>query len=321
MSPRHSATAPDTAPDRDETPVAAGTLRAVPPFDFLQSLAFIDSFAPAQSEQITTATCLSKAFIVNGRAIAVRIAATAADAAPELALSVRSDAVITAELLVATIDRVRFYLSLDDDLRPFYAIARADPAFAPVLARLHGYHQVKLPTPFENAAWAILSQRTRMPTARRVKHALTEALGRSIVVAGTTLRAFPEPAAVAAATVADLARIIGNDRKARYLAAASSAFAEVDEAFLRHGPSDDVETWLRDIPGIGPWSASFVLIRGLGRMEAAPVETELARAAARWYGPLSPDELTEIARRYGPWQGYWAHYLRVAPDLASPAAR
>ncbi|MBA2518989.1 MAG: DNA-3-methyladenine glycosylase 2 family protein [Chloroflexia bacterium] len=321
MSQHRSATDPQAAPDRDDGWIDAGILPAVPPFDFSHSLAFIGSFAPAQPDQVTTATSLSKAFIVNGQAVAVRITATPAVTAPELTLSVHADAAISVELLATIIDRVRFYLGLDDDLRPFYAIARVDPAFAPVLARLHGYHQVKFPTPFENAAWAILSQRTRMPIARRVKHALTETFGQSIAVAGTTLWAFPEPAAIAAAPVADLERIIGNDRKAHYLAAAASAFADVDETFLRHGPSDEVECWLRDIPGIGPWSASFILIRGLGRMEATPVESELARAAARWYGPLAPDELTEIARRYGPWQGYWAQYLRVAHDRASPTAR
>ena len=34
-----------------------------------------------------------------------------------------------------------------------------------------------------------------------------------------------------------------------------------------------------------------------------------------YYGkglPLAEEEFENLAARYGPWQGYWAHYLRVA---------
>ncbi len=59
-------------------------------------------------------------------------------------------------------DRLGFYLSLQDDLRPFYAIADADPDFAPVARGLYGFQQVKFLTPFEHLCWAILTQRTPM---------------------------------------------------------------------------------------------------------------------------------------------------------------
>jgi hypothetical protein len=36
-------------------------------------------------------------------------------------------------------ERISFFLSLDDDLRPFYAIGEEDPAFEPVIQMLYGY--------------------------------------------------------------------------------------------------------------------------------------------------------------------------------------
>ncbi len=69
------------------------------------------------------------------------------------------------------------------------------------------------------------------------------------------------------------------------------------------------------IKGIGEWSATFIMVRGLGRMEYIPLtETRLLEAASKVYGhgkELSREELIHLAERYGPWQGYWAHYLRV----------
>ena len=66
------------------------------------------------------------------------------------------------------------------------------------------------------------------------------------------------------------------------------------------------------LPGIGPWSAMFVMIRGLGRTDEMPTEKEFLRAAARVYGgALDEKALVQLSDRYGPWRGYWAHYLRA----------
>lgn len=54
------------------------------------------------------------------------------------------------------VDRVRFFLSVDDDLVPFYTIGREAPHVLPIQKRLRGSHQVKFLTPFKNACWADL---------------------------------------------------------------------------------------------------------------------------------------------------------------------
>ena len=76
-----------------------------------------------------------------------------------------------------------------------------------------------------------------------------------------------------------------------------------------------MEKWLRDIRGIGPWSARFILLRALGRYQVLPEnERGLTRAASLVYGagtPLTPQDVEAISNGYGRWQGYWAHYLRV----------
>ena len=93
------------------------------------------------------------------------------------------------------------------------------------------------------------------------------------------------------------------------------AFSQVDEAFLREGSYDEVSRWLRAIPGVGAWSAAFVMIRSLGRMEHIPYgDQALMRIAGQVYGagkPLPAEEVQRLADHYGDLQGYWAHYLRV----------
>jgi DNA-3-methyladenine glycosylase II len=292
-----------------------GTLTPKPPFDFDKSLEFLGHFRPAMGEQKTLDGILTKAISINGQVIVFRVQSTGTLDAPELAYILYSDAVINEDLHQAIRDRIRFFLSLDDDLRPFYAIAEEDPAFEPVMQELYGYHQVKFLAPFENAVWAILSQRNLMAVSRKMKDGLTERYGGSLVVDGTTYRAFPEAFQLALASVDEINEVVRNLWKSEGVSNVARAFDGVDEEWLRSAPYAEVEKWLLGIKGIGAWSASFILLRGLGRMNQLPVgEKWLLQAARRFYGNdlLEMKDLERLAKPYGDHAGYWAHYLRAA---------
>lgn len=296
----------------------SGTLHPTLPFDFARSLEFLGFFPPTQNEQSLAEQTLTKAICLRGQVIGFQVKSVGSSEAPQLVYTLWSEQPLDAPTERAVVDRLRFYLSLDDDLRPFYAIGQADPRFAPVIQRLYGYHQVKFLTPFENACWAILTQRTPMAVARKLKQALTTHYGGSLILDGTEYWAFPEPGVLAEAGETDLAVLLHHVRRAEYLHAVARAFATVDETFLRTGPYEEVNTWLRGLKGIGEWSSDFILLRGLGRMEGLPItEKRIVEAASKVYGqgrPLSEQAVRQLAGRYGPWRGYWAHYLRVGGD-------
>jgi DNA-3-methyladenine glycosylase II len=137
------------------------------PFDFAQTLRFAEAFTPARGEQRVTQVALAKAIMIQGRPIGFHGASLGQVDAPALAYTLYGAGPFTPDLIAACENRLRFYLSLDDDLHPFYQIAQDDAAMAPIIARRHGLHQMKFPTPFENAAWAILTQRTPIAAARQ----------------------------------------------------------------------------------------------------------------------------------------------------------
>ncbi len=296
------------------TPYSAqGTLAPAAPFDFDKSLDFLGFFAPMEGEQVLAARALAKAVLLGGQIVVFELAVSGSIEQPRLDYTLHSDQPIDDATRAAAEDRIAFFLSLNDDLRPFYAIGLDDPPFAPVIQRLYGYHQVKFLTPFENACWAVLTQRNPLPIAKKLKHALSKRFGASLEIDGQLYTAFPEPAPLAAADPDELLELVGNSRRAEYLQAAARAFSGTDEAWLRTAPYAEVEVWLRAIKGMGAWSTTFVLLRGLGRMDQLPVgEARLGEAAAKVYGhTLSDAELAAIAGRYGAYRGYWAHYLRV----------
>src|SRR5438105_5828787 len=160
------------------------TLHPTPPFDFNKTLDFLEGFSPTRGEQSLTARVLTKAIWVAGQVVVFRVQSSGTLEAPRLECALHSAQPLTAGMLAAARDRLSFFLSLDDDLRPFYALAQADPAMAPEAQRLYGLHQVKFPTPFENAAWAVLTQRAPIPMARQMKQAVVARYGASLMLDG-----------------------------------------------------------------------------------------------------------------------------------------
>jgi len=287
------------------------TLPATAPFDFDASLAFVHGFAPTRGEQEAGDGRLVAAMRAAGATVLASV--TAATDGPGVQVSLRADGPLGADAASAAGARIAFWLSLDDDLAPFYEIARQDAAFRPVVERLHGYHQVKFASPWENVAWAILAQRTPMPVAQRAKRALVEHVGNAVDEDGRTWWAFPDAGQVAGLDRAVLAGVVGNERKAGFLHESAQRWTTFDEDLLRTAPHGTVRDLLLGLPGIGPWSASFVMIRGLGRMESVSADREMLRAATRVYGhPVDEAELAQLAEPYGTWAGYWAHYLRAS---------
>jgi DNA-3-methyladenine glycosylase II len=292
-----------------------GELVARPPFDFRQSLRFLRSFAPAQGEVVLDDASLTMATSVAGRAIAFQVISVDSCAAPRLGYRLYSTRPIGSDVANAVADRISFFLSLEDDLAPFYELARQDPDFRPVVEELHGYHPVKFLTPFECGVWALLAQRTQMVVTRRMKQALAETYGDAASFAGKVYHAFPEAGRLALADPGELAGVIRHSLKAGLVCGAATAFDLADDHWLRRAPYAEVERWLRQTRGIGAWSAQFILLRGLGRTDKVPEgEVRVREAAGHIYAgglPLNDEAFAGIIGTYGPWQGYWAHYLRA----------
>ena len=292
-----------------------GTLTPTPPFDFSKSLQFLGIFGPTKNEQTVSTHSLTKAISIDGQTVVFQLTSIGTTEKPGLEYTLFSKDTITEAMENAVTERMTFFLSLKDDLQPFYRIGREDADFAPIIEHLYGYHQVKFLTPFENACWAVLTQRNPMKIAQQTKQALVEKYGSSLEVSGSVYWAFPEPMQIAVVDESELLKMIRNDRRTEYLVAVARAFSEADEEFLKTASDEEVEAWLRNIKGIGEWSATFIMVRGLGRMERVPLtEARLFEAASKVYGhgeELNRDDLKRLADKYGLWQGYWAHYIRV----------
>ncbi|MBV8200902.1 MAG: DNA-3-methyladenine glycosylase 2 family protein [Acidobacteria bacterium] len=212
---------------------------------------------------------------------------------------------------------VRRMLDLDTDLAPFLAMARRDPVLRPLVARHPGLRLPQLPDPFEGAVRAIVGQQVSVAAARTVVDRLIRRLGEPVAAAAGSFFAFPHPAAMAAAPAELLAGLGLTRAKATALIAVAAASRDgtLDWERLRGAPPEAAHQVLLALPGIGPWTASYIRMRALGDCDAFPasdlgvVKALAALGLLAPAGRLAAAEISALAERWRPFRAYAAIHL------------
>jgi DNA-3-methyladenine glycosylase II len=203
--------------------------------------------------------------------------------------------------------------SLDHDGAGFDALADRDPKLGRVMKALPGLRPVCFTSPYECAAWAIVSQRIAKTQAANVLERFVAEHGPAIEVAGATVRAFPEPKKLARVTrIAGVAAV--KVERLREVAAAAME-GKLDAEKLRALGDEDGPASLRAIPGIGPFWSSGIYLRGCGIVDVFPDEPLSVAAAGVLHGlgdRPSSAELERITDRWRPYRMWACFLLRVA---------
>jgi DNA-3-methyladenine glycosylase II len=123
---------------------------------------------------------------------------------------------------------------------------------------------------------------------------------------GRRFHGTPDSRAIAAARPAALCACGLSARKAEALRAIARAIAS---GALAVDPIEDLPTehalrLLLTLPGIGPWSAALVLLRGFRRLDVFPPGDVGAQRSVAALLKAGRDELAERVERFGELRGY-----------------
>ncbi len=278
-------------------------LHARGPYSLAASARFLEGFAPA-AQAPATSDHTHWAFAADDGVSHVGVCLLArSDGAALTVLGGRGAAVR---------DQVERILSLDADGAAFAAVGDRDPVVGRLQQRLDGLRPVLFFTPYEAAAWAVISHRVRLPQAAAAKRRLQQELGDEISIHGERLFAFPSPERVLAS--AALPGLPERKRERLRAVAEAAASGHLDAARLRALPADEAIAALKTLPGIGDFYAQLVLIRGAGSPDVLPTaEARLLRAVGLAYGIESPSQadMERIAESWRPFRSWVAFLLRV----------
>ena len=203
------------------------------------------------------------------------------------------------------------YFRLEEDPESHLRHAEAGalrelPGFMPLLGL-----RLLRQDPWETTASFICSAAANIRKITTCVEGIAEAWGEPI--AGTMRRSFPGPAAIAGARERDL-RALGLGFRAPYLLETARRIAEGRHGSwerMRRVPYAEARKALQDLPGVGPKIADCILLFGLERLEAYPVDRWIRRAtlelAAR--RRAKDEDLARWAERLGPGRGYLQQIL------------
>jgi DNA-3-methyladenine glycosylase II len=204
--------------------------------------------------------------------------------------------------LDAAAEQVARFLCLDIDAADWPGVADRDPIVAAAQQAMPGFRPCGFHSPYEAAAWAVLSAHTRIPEAVRLRRELIAAYGAD--------GAFPAPDDLVRAV--ETGGLVLPGRKAGYLLAVAHAAQDglLEGPRLRALPEDDARRQLRSIVGIGPFGADLILIRGANTVDVLPrAEPRLDAEITHLYGPGAT--LADVAEAWRPFRSWAAVYLRA----------
>ncbi len=199
---------------------------------------------------------------------------------------------------------IRTMLGLDLDPAPFERALAREPSLHTIARGLRGMRPPRFPDFFEMFANVIPFQQVSLDAGMAVVTRLIERFGEPIEREGVRIFAFPSVDIIAGAHIDELRKCGLSARKAESLRAIACAIVsgELSEAHISQLPTSEALRVQVAQPGIGPWSASLVLLRGLGRLDAFPPGDV---GVARGLGALITDDTTEhVIERFGEFRGY-----------------
>lgn len=184
---------------------------------------------------------------------------------PELALDIPKELSKTqTELVVEAVSR-QFNLSLDlGHMRKTIK----DVRLVNLMDERVGYHPVIFPSPWECISHAIISSQVTDKLTQRVLEQLMVTYGTKLEWQGMDFLCFPRPDQFIHAKQEDLRAMQLSNRKAEYLIGLSQLLVKNPTFFpsLFHKSADEIRENLLKIRGIGPYTASFAVTFGFGRM-------------------------------------------------------
>ena len=260
------------------------------PWSLAISRAFWEGFTPAALPD-QAGDVLRTAFVAERDWTTVTATVRQEGAAAHITVAGRGD-------LDAAADQVARFLALDVDARDWPAVGDRDPVIGAAQRALPGVRPCGFHSPYEAAAWAVLSQRVRMTQAARMRVDLIDRHGDQ--------GAFPAPEQLRAADL-DLP-----DRKAEYLHAVAEAALDglLNGPALRDLPAPAAAAEVRRVKGLGPFAAELVVLRGANHPDGVPEhERRLDAEIKVRYGPEA--DRAQITARWAPFRTWGSFHLRA----------
>jgi AraC family transcriptional regulator of adaptative response / DNA-3-methyladenine glycosylase II len=212
--------------------------------------------------------------------------------------------------LTTAVQRCRRLLDLDADPVAISGYLSADPTLGPLVTKCPGRRVPGHVDGDELAIRAVLGQQVSVAAARRLAGRLVADYGKPLArQEGTLTHLFPDAPTIAGALPAAGPGTLPMPRaRGNALTGLAAALASGDIRLDPGADREHVAGQLLALPGIGPWTASYISMRALADPDAfLPSDIGVRDALRRL--DHDPRDAARLAERWRPWRSYAVHHL------------
>lgn len=247
-----------------------------------------------------------RAVVLEDRPVLVEVEQAVAGDSPEICAAISGENVSPA-LEPAARGALERLLGLCINTADFYAMADRDVMLGPLASLFVGVRPPRFFSLFESIANGIVFQQLSLYAGVTILNRLAEAYGVPIETPDGTRFSFPEPGALAGLSFEEVKRIgvTANKAKAMVEAAGLIAAGGLSLSELESMDNASARDRLVRLRGIGAWTADYVLLRGLGRLDVFPRNDIGARNSLNtWLSPEAKLSDAEVERRLSKWMPF-----------------
>ena len=271
---------------------------------------------PKNNVDVWDGSTYRRVVVVSDATVELSITGVESDRGPLLEVTLIGDRrrLVGEEEVWPVVERL---LGLHVDLTVFYGLAELDQVIGPIVTRFRGLKPPRFPTVFEALLNAVACQQLSLESGLSMLNRLASTYGEAVAAGTPFLNAFPTPQSLARLESSALHDLGFSRRKARTIIEIARAVdtGELDLEGLEHVSDAEAFALLTSLDGIGRWSAEYVLLRGLGRLNVFPGDDVGAQnGLARRLGlqaPLDYDAVGQAVSRWQPFAGLVYFHLLV----------
>lgn len=287
-------------------------LKPKPPFDFNLTLSIYQKFDKDLIDRFDGKT-YRRVLLVDEKPYLTKTVSTGSIESPDLGVEVEPAPSTKVQNKIKK--KLKFMLGVDDDVTAFYKLAESDPVMSKLVKIFYGMRTPTTETVFESLIIAITEQQLALSIVITFRSRLVKQYGRTLMIGGETYYAFPTASDLAEARIEDIRSMKFSQKKSEAILNVSKLAFEgrLDLEEMRNWSKDKILETLTEISGIGPWSANYVMVRGMRRGEGLMASDLAVRAAVtdfyRLKGKAIVEDAEKILAPYKDYQNYAAYYL------------
>ena len=205
----------------------------------------------------------------------------------------------------------KWMLFVDLNLLPFYNMAKNHKILGSVVKELYGVKALRTASLFEMMIIAVTEQQISLTAAYKIRDRMVQRFGKKI----SGLFVFPTAESLSTASKRELQSCGLSMRKAEYIRGVAQLVSDgsLDVDKLATLKDDDFRDTLTGIRGFGPWSANYILVRGLGRVDCVPTDDLAVRSiVGRYLGDgkrMSEAQVSSAIEPFAQFRGLAVFYL------------